>query len=243
MNTVIIVQARMSSTRLPGKILMQVLGKPLLAYLVERLRRVRLADQIVIATTTNDSDLPVVALCEQLQLDCVRGPEHDVLARYDLAARAHGADLVVRVTSDCPLLDPAVVDDAIALYREGGVDYVSNALRPGYPLGMAVEVLPADLLARAAAEASAPEEREHVTPYIYLRPARFRIGHLAGETEYGRERWTVDTPEDFELVRRILEAIYPATPAFTLHDVLALLDRHPDWRHINAGVPQKTLGQ
>jgi len=243
MNTVIIVQARMTSTRLPGKILMQVLGKPLLAYLVERLRRVRLADRVVIATTTNDSDLPVLALCEQLQVDCVRGPEHDVLARYDLAARAHGADLVVRITSDCPLLDPAVVDDAIALYQAGGADYVSNALRPGYPLGMAVEVLSAALLARTAAEARAPEEREHVTPFIYRRPDRFRIGHLERETAHGSERWTVDTAQDFELVRRILEAIYPSTPAFTMHDVLALLDRHPHWRDINASVQQKTLGQ
>ena len=241
--TVIIVQARMGSTRLPGKILMQVLGKPLLAFLAERLRRVSQSDQIVVATTESERDLPVVTLCAQLGLDCVRGSEHDVLARYDQAAREHGAHLVVRITSDCPLLDPAVVDEAITLYRRGGFDYVSNALRPGYPLGMAVEVLAASLLSRAAAEATAPEEREHVTPFVYRRPEQFSIGHLALESAHGKERWTVDTAEDFELIRRILEALYPSTPAFTMHDVLALLGRYPHWRDINAAVRQKTLGQ
>jgi spore coat polysaccharide biosynthesis protein SpsF len=243
MKTVIIVQARMGSTRLPGKVLKRVLGKPLLEYLVERLRRVSLADLFVVATTCRPEDDAIVAECARLGVPHTRGPEHDVLGRYHEAAIAHQAELVVRVTSDCPLIDPAVVDAAISLYRSGAYDYVSNALRPGYPLGMAVEVFPFALLEQAAREAVAPAEREHVTPFFYLRPQRYRIGHLLNRIDLGEERWTVDTEQDFELVSRMISAIADSNPAAGMGELVDLLDRHPDWRAINANVQQKTLGQ
>jgi spore coat polysaccharide biosynthesis protein SpsF len=241
--TVIVVQARMGSTRLPGKVLKQVLGKPLLEYLAERLRRVRLADAFAIATTTNSEDAAIVAECERLGVPYTRGPDLDVLARYHEAALAHHADVVVRVTSDCPLIDPAVVDAAIGMYRAGGHDYISNALRPGFPLGMAVEVFSAALLEQAAREALAPAEREHVTPFFYLRPERFRVGHLANRRDLSAERWTVDTEQDFALVSRMIEAIADTKPAAGMDDLVELLDRHPGWRAINASVQQKTFSQ
>lgn len=245
MKTVIVVQARMTSTRLPGKVLKQVLGKSLLEYLVERLRRVRLADAFVIATTTNDTDLPIVELCRRLALPVTRGSELDVLSRYGEAARLHDADVIVRVTSDCPLIDPSVIDDAIGLYRthRPEYDYVSNALIQSYPYGMAVEVFSRQALEQAQREACAEPEREHVTPFIYTRPERYRVGHLVQPEDHSHQRWTVDTPEDFELVRRILEALYPQKPEFDMQDVLALLERNPEWLAINAHVQQKKLGE
>lgn len=245
MNKVIIVQARMTSTRLPGKILKEVLGKPLLEYQVERLRRVRNADKIVIATTTNRTDEPVVALGGRLAIPVYRGPEDDVLARYHGAARAQEADLVIRVTSDCPLIDPGVIDRVIGFYRqqENAYDYVSNTLQRTYPTGMDTEVFPFTVLDEAYHEAVDKAEREHVTPFIYRRPGRYRIGQVIAQRDASRHRWTVDTPEDFELVRRIIEAIYPENPAFSLEDVLRLLDRNPSWAEINAHIMQKKLGE
>lgn len=245
MNKVIIVQARMTSTRLPGKILKEVLGKPLLEYQVERLRRVRNADKIVIATTTNNTDEPVVSLGGRLAVPVYRGPENDVLARYHGAARAYGAGLVVRVTSDCPLIDPGVIDRVIGFYHEhkDAYDYVSNTLQRTYPTGMDTEVFPFTVLDEAYREALDAAEREHVTPFIYRRPERYRIGQVIAYNDTSRHRWTVDTPEDFELVRRIIEVIYPENPAFSLYDVLNLIDRNPSWTEINAHIVQKTLGE
>lgn len=245
MKTVIIVQARMTSTRLPGKVLKEVLGKTLLEYLIERLRRVKLADEIVIATTINHTDQPIVDLCRRLNVAVTRGSEHDVLARYYEAAKLHHADVIVRVTSDCPAIDPAVIDRVIAFYRDhpGQYDYVSNSLKQSFPYGMAVEVFPFNALEEAAREAKADPEREHVSPFLYTRPERYRIGQVVYPRNLSHHRWTVDTPEDFELIRLILEALYPVKPEFEMQDVLALLDQHPDWVQINAHVQQKKLGE
>jgi spore coat polysaccharide biosynthesis protein SpsF len=245
MKTLIIVQARMTSTRLPGKVLKKVLGKTLLEYLAERLRRVELADGFVIATTTNDTDEPIVAMCRQLQVPCTRGSELDVLSRYYEATCLHAADVVVRVTSDCPLIDPAVIDHAIRFYHEhrSQYDYVSNALTQSYPYGMATEVFSFKVLEEAHREATAEPEREHVTPFLYTHPERYRVGHVVHPENLSHHRWTVDTPEDLELVTRITEALYPHKPEFNMQDILALLEKHPDWVEINAHVHQKKLGE
>lgn len=239
MNTSIIVQARMTSTRLPGKVLLPLGGKPMLARLVERLQRVRLANTIVIATTTNAADEPIVDLCRRLGVPCHRGSERDVLARYAEAAGTHQADVVVRITSDCPLIDPALIDAVIARYQQNDADCVSNMLPPTWPYGMAVEVFSARALAEAHAEASAPAEREHVTPFLYARPQRYRLRNFASPTDLSGQRWTVDTPEDYELVQRLFDAVHPVRPDFTLADLLATLQLHPDWLTINQHVRQK----
>ena len=239
MTTLIIVQARMSSTRLPGKVLLPLAGEPMLTRLIERLRRVQRADGIVVATTTNASDDPIAALCAQLGVPCHRGSEHDVLSRSADAARLHGADVVVRITSDCPLIDPALIDQVIAVYEEGESDYVSNMLPPTWPYGMAVEVFSAAALAQAHAEATQAAEREHVTPFIYWHPERYRLRNVASPVDLSHHRWTVDTPEDYELVRRLFDSLVPAHPAFTQADVLALRDTHPDWVANNQHIQQK----
>ena len=241
MKTVIIVQARMTSTRLPGKVMKRVLGKPLLEYQLERLQRVKLADEIVIATTTNQTDEPIVELCNSLSVACFRGSEDDVLSRYYGAATAHKADLVVRVTSDCPLIDPQVIDTVIDYYlqNQSHYDYVSNSLERTYPRGMDTEVFAFSTLQQAFWEATAQPDREHVTPFIHRQPARYRLGHVIYSEDCSHHRWTVDTPEDFELIQKIIEAIYPRKPNFTLEDCLSLLKKHPEWYIINSHVSQK----
>ena len=225
----------MGSTRLPGKVLKDIAGRPMLSYQMERLRRVKRAERIVVATTDQPADDAVERFCQKEKIACVRGSEHDVLARYHLAIERFPADVVVRITADCPLIDPAIVDEAIAAYEP---DYVSNMLEITYPYGMAVEVFSAQALREAHREAKDPAEREHVTPFIWRRPQRYRLKSLTMTPNLSHHRWTVDTPEDFELVSRLLKTL---KPHFTLQDVLAVLDEHPDWCAINAHVEQKAL--
>lgn len=240
MRTLIIVQARMTSTRLPGKVLLPLAGEPMLTRLVDRLRRVQHADGLVIATTTNATDEPIAALCAEQGVPCHRGSEHDVLSRYADAARLHGADVVVRVTADCPLIDPALIDQVIATYEAGDTDYVSNMLPPTWPYGMAVEVFSATALAQAHAEATQAAEREHVTPFLYWHPERYRLHNVASPVDLSQHRWTVDTPEDYELVSRLFDQLMPIHPKFTLKDVLALMSHHPDWIALNRHIRQKS---
>lgn len=225
----------MGSSRLPGKVLKDIAGRPMLSYQMERLRRVKRAERIVVATTDQPADDAVERFCQKEKIACVRGSEHDVLARYHLAIERFPADVVVRITADCPLIDPAIVDEAIAAYEP---DYVSNMLETTYPYGMAVEVFSAQALREAHREAKDPAEREHVTPFIYRHPERYRLKSLTMAPNLSHHRWTVDTPEDFELVSRLLKTL---KPHFTLQDVLAVLDKHPDWCAINAHVEQKAL--
>ena len=241
---VAISQARMTSTRLPGKVLMPAAGPPLLAHHLDRLSRAPGLDAVVLATTVNAADDPVAECAESLGVAVFRGDEQDVLGRFAGAAALAGADLVVRVTADCPLIDPALVGRLIAAFRDDpSLDYLSiDSTR--YPRGLDAEILPRRLLDEAAAKAADPVEREHVTPYIYRRPERFRLGTAlvpAEPVEPPDQRWCVDEPADYELVRRLLEALLPSNPAFGWQDCCKLLRDHPDWMDINRAVRQKTL--
>lgn len=241
MKTVIIVQSRMTSTRLPGKVLKCVMNKPLLEYQIDRLRRVSFADEIVIATTTNDSDTPIVELCQRLETPYFRGSENDVLARYHGAAIKHNADIIVRVTSDCPLIDPVVIDKVIDYFNDNSdvYDYVSNVQTRTYPRGMDCEVFTLSALDEAYHKAITLAEREHVTPYLYCHPARFGIGSVSYSEDQSHHRWTVDTQEDFILIKNILENIYPVKPFFTLKECLQLMEIHPEWVMINEHIEQR----
>jgi len=240
---VAILQARMGSTRLPGKVLNKVLDRPLLLYEIERLRRSHLIDEIVVATTTSQLDKQIVRFCEESHFPVFCGSEEDVLDRYYRAAKAFKADVVIRVTGDCPIIDPEVVDQVIAFYLEASppFDYVSNTLQRTYPRGLDIEVFSFKGLERAAHETKLPYEREHVTPYFYQHPELFRLGNVACETDESRHRWTVDTAEDFELISRLLGELYPNNPEFRMADVLQVLKDHPDWVKINAHIEQKPM--
>jgi len=232
----------MGSTRLPGRVLKLIAGRPMFSYQIERLRRAERAQRIVVATTVKEADAPIVEFCAAEGVDCMRGSESDVLSRYAAAAAQYNASTVVRVTSDCPLIDPGLVDEAIETFLGPNLpDYVSNMIEPTWPYGMAVEVVSAAALADANRESQNPAEREHVTPFIYWRPDRYRLASLKMRPNLSHHRWTVDTPEDFELVRRILETLYAGKPRFDMSDVLTLLREHPDWELINAHVRQKSV--
>jgi spore coat polysaccharide biosynthesis protein SpsF len=240
MKTVIIIQARMGSTRLPGKILKELAGEPMLARVVNRARRTA-ADMVVVATTTEPADRAVAELCAARGWPCYAGSRDDVLDRYYHAARQSAADVVVRLTADCPFIDPGVVDQVIEAFRQGDtVDYASNVLPPRtFPRGLDTEVFSFAALARAWREDADPAWREHVTPFLYRHPERFRLRRVAAGADYSNLRWTVDTPEDRELAVRVYEAF--GGDRFSWHDVLALLGRHPDWLELNRHVEQKAV--
>lgn len=226
MTTTCVVQARIGSTRLPGKVLADVGGEPMLGFLLRRLSGPGLpVDHLVVATTEDPADDAVEAVARTVGCDVVRGPDADVLARFALALDGFPADTVVRLTADCPLADPDLVGDAMALREETGADYVSNTLVRTYPDGLDVEVVAADALRTAHAESGDPVEREHVTPFVYRRPERFRLAALRHDEPLGDLRWTVDTEADLAFVRSVVERV--GGRRFSWRDVLAVAGRPP----------------
>lgn len=235
------IEARMTSSRLPGKVLMEAAGKPMLHHMIERLGRAPSLDGIVVATTLNATDDPVADLAERLGVGCFRGSEDDVLARVLGAAQAHDIDVIVEMTGDCPLIDPALVEACIQRYLAAGVDYVSNILQRTYPVGMDTQVFATDVLADVATRTDDADDHEHVSLYIYRHPEIYSLENVPAPPELTRPDLglTLDTPADFELLRGIFEALYPADPAFGLAEILALLDSDPDLAEVNAHVRRK----
>lgn len=240
---VAIVQARMDSTRLPGKVLKEVLGKTLLEIELERIKRAELLDAIVVATTEKPTDRSIEEVCKLLDIPVFRGAEDDVLDRFYQAAKEQQAEVVVRLTADCPLIDPAIIDQVVTFYINNlpEYDYVSNTEARTFPRGMDVEVFSMEALEEAWQQSKKPEEREHVTPYIYRNRKLFDIGIVMRGTNEAKRRWTVDTPEDLELITKILETLYPEKPKFTIDDIFAVLEENPEWEKINGEVKQKKL--
>jgi len=242
-NTVAIIQARYTSTRLPGKVLLDITGQPMLVRVVERTRRAKTVRRIVVATTTEPADDAVEALCQEHGYSFYRGSNFDVLDRYYQVAKAYNADVIVRITADCPLIDPQVIDDTVRAFM-GKYDFAANRLPPPwhrtYPIGLDVEVCTFQGLELAWQEAESPHQREHVMPFFYEQPQRFRILHLTHDPDYGHLRWTVDTPQDLELVRRIF-AHFDGRNDFSWLDVLALFEQQPDLAEINAKVRHKSV--
>lgn len=223
-----ILQARTSSTRLPRKVLKPLVGAPMLQRQIERVRRAKRIGTLVVATSVDPSDHAVEALCRDIGVACHRGPLDDVLARFQGAAERFGpTDHIVRLTGDCPLADWDVIDATITRHLDAGADYTSNTLELTFPKGQDVEVFRAEHLAAAAREASDPYEREHVTPFLYRHPERFKLANLARTPPLPDLRWTVDTPDDFAFVTRVYEALWPKNPAFTSNDVLKLTAADP----------------
>lgn len=230
-----VLQARVSSTRLPGKVLRPILGRPMLMLQIERLRRSRRVDRLIVATSDEPSDNPLAEICAKEGVECFRGSLADVLSRYCGAAALFRPDHVVRLTGDCPLADPAVIDQIIDLHIASGNDYTGNTLHPSFPDGLDVEVIRYGALIKADAEARLPSEREHVTPFLYKHPELFKVGELHSERNLSSYRWTVDELADFELVSAVYEALYPTKPDFSTEDILSWLQQHPQWKDHNAG--------
>jgi len=229
-----IIQARTSSTRLPGKVLKTILGVPILLMQIERVKNSKLIDNIIVATSVDESDLQIENLCIDAGLSCFRGSLDDVLDRFYSAAKLNKPTNVVRLTADCPLMDPEIIDKVIKYHLDGFYDYTSNALEPTFPDGLDVEVMKYGALEIAWREAKLTSEREHVTPYIYKNKEKFKIGVFKNNVDLSHLRWTVDYEEDFEFVNEIYKNLYKAGNKFSMADVLELLKANPGIDKINS---------
>lgn len=227
-STIAIVQARMGSTRMPGKVLADLSGAPMLQRQIERVKRANSLDQIVVATSTDSSDDQIVQLCEEIDVPVYRGDLNNVLNRYTGAISQFEPDVVVRITADCPLISPVVIDSVVQAFKESGVDYLSNTLQPTFPDGLDVEVVRAHVLQDLANTSTDPTEREHVTLGVYRQPEKYSVANYSGDQDFSDLRWTVDSPEDFAFVQWVYAELYPSNPEFEFVDILDLIDSHPE---------------
>lgn len=241
MKVVCIIQTRVGSTRLPGKVLMDIAGKTAVEQVVDRIKRAMGIDEVIIATTELPKDDAVVEEAKRLGVKFSRGSEEDVLSRYYYAAKENNSDVVVRITSDCPLIDSKVSSDIIEFFLNNieKYDYVSNTLERTYPRGIDTEVFTFKALEKAFAEASSKREREHVTPYIWDNVKLFRIYQFKNPIDYSDYRWTLDTSEDLELIRKIYS--YFMDNSFNMMDVISLYNKYPELRAINESIEQKKV--
>lgn len=241
MTVTAIIQARMGSSRLPGKILKEVNGKSLLLHQINRLRLCKEIDQIVIATTTEKIDHQIVTFCEKNNVLFYRGSEQDVLDRYYRAWEQYGGDTVVRLTSDCPLIDPETVDEILTFFKANQFDYVSNTIDRTYPRGLDTEVFTREVLETIHEKAYLERDREHVTAYIYTNPNQFNIGSFIGKEDYSKYRWTVDTEEDFQLIKNIFEAFTGKEEQLILSNIVKVMEENSEWIHLNDFIEQKKI--
>jgi spore coat polysaccharide biosynthesis protein SpsF len=239
LNIVAIIQARMRSTRLPGKVLADISGSPMLLRVVNRVRAAKTLGQVVIATTIERADDSIAEFCREHRLNCFRGSENDVLDRYYQTAREYRADIIVRITSDCPLIDPEIIDRTVQAFLDERADYASNSLAWGFPRGLDTEVMTFLALEAAWLEAAEDYQRAHVTAFLYENPKQFKILPVTAGKDYSTLRWTVDTPEDLEFVRAVYSRFENGT--FLFRDILELLDREPLLSDINRLIMQKAL--
>lgn len=238
MNIVVIMQARSGSTRLPGKIMKKILGKSILQLQMERMLNAKTPSKIVVATTKNKIDDDIVNICKSNNYEYFRGDENNLLDRHYQAAKKYNAEVVVKIPSDCPLIDPKIIDRVISYYidNQGKFDFVSNLHPATYPDGNDVELMPMKMLELAWKEAEKDYELEHTTPYFWEQPERFRIGNVEWESglDYSMShRFTIDYPEDYDFIKRVFEELYPHNPTFSLDDIIYLLEQKPEIMDIN----------
>lgn len=243
MKTLCIVQARMGSSRLPGKVIKPLCGVPLILHSLRRLKQCKTIDHVVLATSDQPENAPLVETAAKDGFEVFSGSEDNVLSRYYEVARKHRPETVVRCTGDCPVLDPVITDHVIHMHHEFGADYTSNALIRSYPRGMDTEVFSFSVLEKTFAEASLPEEKEHVTPYIYRHRELFKIEDVVAPAEQHDPelRLCVDTVEDFQMMEAIFKGLYAEAPYFSLNKILDFLKTHPELLQINKNVEQKKL--
>lgn len=235
MTTIAIIQARLGSTRLPGKVLLDLEGKTVLEHVIERVKASELINDVVVATTIRKEDLRIIKLCAGLGISVYCGSVDDVLDRYYQAARLFKADHIVRITSDCPLMDPMVIDEVIALHIREKADYTSNTIKETYPDGEDVEVFTFDALKKAWKNANLASEREHVTPYLRKNPA-FKKASLEFKKDLSHKRWTLDNPEDYEFIKLIYKNLYNKTQLFGMDEILKFIDKNPEVEKINKSI-------
>lgn len=231
-----IIQARTGSTRLPGKVLMKLAGKTVLEHVIERVSMAETVDNIVVATTMDKNDKNILELCNKNGINVFCGSEDDVLDRYYQVARHFGIKDIVRITSDCPLIDPEILDDTVRLYKKTGADYATNIIEESFPDGLDVEVFSFGTLEDAWQNARFVSDREHVTSYIKKNGDRFKIVSSRNDVDLSGKRWTIDRQEDFDFLRLIFEGIYYRNPKFRMGDVLEFIEKNPEIEKINSHI-------
>jgi spore coat polysaccharide biosynthesis protein SpsF len=240
--TIGVLQARTTSSRLPGKVLLPILGRPMILRQLDRMTRAQTLDLIVVATSEDVSDDELALTIVDAGFDLVRGSLDDVLARVSRVIDEYQPDVIVRMTADCPLISPSVIDHVVHAFDTSSVDYASNTMVPTYPDGLDVEVVTANALRQVAEESADPDEREHVTLGIYRKPERFSILNVTDPTgaDHSDLRWTVDSPEDFTFVERVYQHLMPTRSDFEYHDVLQLLEREPQLARTSSDAPRNS---
>jgi spore coat polysaccharide biosynthesis protein SpsF len=228
-----IIQARVSSNRLPRKVLKPILGVPMLSQQIARLKQVKLFDQLIVATSDEASDDPIESLCQMLNVTCYRGSLNDVLDRYYQAAKGYQTENIVRLTGDCPLIDPEQTNNVLNLHLTQKADYTSNCCPPTLPDGLDIEVFTKDSLNKSWALANKPSEREHVTQFMRNHPEQFDLANYQYKEDLSALRWTVDEPSDLEFVRQVYQYLYDKNHLFSMQDILTLLTKHPHLIQIN----------
>lgn len=229
-----ILQARMSSTRLPGKVLMELAGKPMLLQQIERIQESSLIDQLIVATSKKKGDDCIEEMCVSNKIACYRGSLDNVLDRFYQISLQYQPKNIVRITGDCPLIDARVIDQVIELHMKNKNDYTSNTIETTFPDGLDVEVFTKETLDCIYKQANRPSLKEHVTLYVNENRSLFKLGNLRNDKNLSDQRWTVDEPEDYAFVTEIYNKLYTCNPKFTFQDVVALLEERPELNHINS---------
>lgn len=239
------IEARMTSSRLPGKILMPLAGKPALERMIERVKRSKFVDEIVVATTINDSDNCVVDLCKKNKVGCFRGSEEDVLGRVLGAARNHQADIIVELTGDCPVTDHRLIDQCIDLFFTNSVDYASNIIENSFANGFDVQVFSTDVLSEVDKTTKDPIDRVHVSYYIYKHPEKYKLYNWKAEGDYywPEMRVTLDEMDDYKLLKEIYDILYPKNNDFSALEIIELLRQNPNLFNLNQHVRQKEINE
>jgi spore coat polysaccharide biosynthesis protein SpsF len=232
-----IIQARMGSTRLPGKTLTDILGKPLLQHVIERVQHSEIINKIVVATTNKRDDDAIIELCHRINIESYRGRESDVLDRFYQCAKNFKANMIIRVTADDPFKDPEIIDKAITeLISDKSLHYVSNTIEPTYPEGIDIEAFTFNALEKAWRDATTQSDREHVTPYIWRHPKIFKLKNIKNVVDISDLRWTLDTLEDLKFTLEVYRRLYKPDRLFLMNDILSLLNQEPALSEINSGI-------
>jgi len=236
LKVIAILQARCNSSRLPNKVLLPILDKPMIQWQIERLSKSKNIDKLIVATSAENSDLPLVELCDDIGIPVYRGSLNNVLERFYQVAIHNEPELIVRLTGDCPLIDPLIVDDVIEFMKSGNFDYVSNSIEPSYPDGLDVEVLSFNTLKNIYANANNSSEKEHVTLHVANNRDKFKVGIYRNSIDLSHHRWTVDEPSDFKLVTAIFEGLDHLKGNFLMKDVLHFLEKNPELQRMNNNI-------
>jgi len=231
-----IIQARYNSTRLPGKVLLLLQNKTVLEHILKRVGQAKKIDKVIVATGEKQENDKIADLCKNLEVDCFRGSEDDVLDRYYQAANKYNFSNIVRITGDCPLIDPYIIDKVAELFEKEGLDYATNVIPPTYPDGLDTEIFSFDALKTAWRRAVLKSNREHVTVYLWQNQSLFKQKHLKNNIDLSAKRWTLDNPEDFEVIENVYNNLYPSNPNFRMGDVLKFFSQHPEIEKINFGI-------